>query len=234
MLVFCSHRSPLLRVLVGAVLMSFAPSAWATPTITGDIELVSLPLDLSLDQYESEEKIRLMLESTAVTLAAPLQVDRVSVGTVDDAGDIEAATLPAGTVIRESWLVHYDRTGNPTNPLVLAGSLVFDGPILGVIFTGAFYGSNSLGASDGVLGQATTLYATESLRGIEFPQTFGVLDTFTISADRRTLDLSLTNRTVLDELRVLVGADEAAVPEPAAAVLVLAAGLLLTQRRRRA
>ncbi len=227
-------RGSAFALFMVALLVAFTRTAAATPTITGDIELIALPGDLSLDQLESEDKIRLMLESTAVMLAASLQVDRVSVGTVDDAGDIEAASLPAGTFIAETWLLHFDRPGNPSDPVVRAGSLVFDSPILGVIFTGAFYGSNSLGASDGVLGQATTLYAGESLRGIEFPQTFGVLDTFTISADRKTLDLSLTNRTVLDELRVLVGVETAPVPEPAAAVLVLAAGSLLTLRRRRA
>jgi len=132
-------------------------------------------------------------------------------------GSIAAGTgaIPAGTQV-SSHMVLFDPAG--VIPRSVLGSVTFDAPILGVIFT-----RTRLDATDTLLGAAGTSYGSPLLRGL------GLGDLVTFSGNTLTVDL-LTASTPGDSFRVIT----AAVPEPSTwAMLIAGFGMVGFAARRR-
>ncbi|MEZ6235116.1 MAG: hypothetical protein R3B68_13090 [Phycisphaerales bacterium] len=123
------------------------------------------------------------------------------------------------TGVVDSHLLHAE-AGWPLTPNQHTGTVAFNAPIVGVIWTAA-----GLNASDALLRPTGTTYSTSSQRGMaSFP-----LEWVVVSGN--TIQFQLNRGPVFPsdyaQVRVLT-----AVPGPAAGVVLGAAGLVLGKRRR--
>ena len=111
--------------------------------------------------------------------------------------------LPSGAVV-DSYLLHYDRVGQPRVLTVVTGTIHFDRPIVGVVASAEW-----ITASDAMFQGGNTRYPATNYAGRGF-EGFGhnnlLQDVVTISADRMTLTVRLATSTNIDHLRVLVEA----------------------------
>ncbi len=209
----------LLRIATTALaaLLCVGPATAAVIDTTGSVSLIAPPASSVEGALESNVQIFLFAEQADVTLGAALGIDVDTPGTYDNSNipSLGGSQVPAGTRV-DSYFLHYDAaSGNPTS----AGSVSFDTDILGVVVYAA-----TLEASDGSLGAPGTTYipaGTDANRGLDFGP-----DAFTLSADLRTLSLSIReNSNRVDQVRVVVASPGALAPEPGTALL-LGAGLL--------
>ena len=108
-------------------------------------------------------------------------------------GGQQNRVLTTATVVN-SYLVHYDPVGTSQN-LTRSASFTFGDEILGVVFV-----DTDLDASDATLGVPGTTYPTGVAdRGLEITGS----DSYTISPDRRTLNVTLNAGLGADQLRVI-------------------------------
>ncbi len=158
--------------------------------LTGALAEIPPPASVAAQAEESDLVIRVFEEADERTLTTSVDVDDIT-----PAGAVLPtawANLPAGAVV-DSHLIHFDPVGQPAAGVTLGGSVTFPSDILGVIFNDA-----TLDASDGALGAAGTLYPLGLVaRGLD------VGDGITLGADRRTLNITLTVTTVIDQIRVI-------------------------------
>ena len=219
-----STRSALLRfhaiVSVPMLLLVGTSAQAGYQDVTGMVQVVSPPPSLLLGSYQSDSSVRTFLERQQFTLASDVRVDNTATGTFASNNALVSGTIAAGTSV-DSYFFHSE----PVNPSQFyTGSVTFTTAILGVIVL-----STSLDASDAQLGVPGTTYPTGLIaRGLELIPTG---DSFTISADRKTLTFALNTRIVVDELRVLTA--PSAVPEPVSAVLLGTGSLILLIFRSR-
>jgi len=222
-------RRYLSLLFIAITLCALAVTAWAKVTgqITGATGAVTYtgPLaDVTPGVTQSNTAISLIYEQTK-PLAGPVSVDITTPGTVSAIGDLTTGTILAGTVVTSHYL-HFDAV---TGGTILTGSVTFSEDILGVIVTDA-----NLDGSNAELARATTIYPSAVANvGVELPN-----DVITLSADRRTLTVTLTaaGATHLDNIRV-IGTQQAlpGVSQTGMIVLVLVltlAGLFFVMRRR--
>jgi hypothetical protein len=80
-------------------------------------------------------------------------------------------------------------------PRNFTGTITFDRDVLGVIVLNAEFAS-----SNGVLGRPGTLYAAT---GIEYELGTGQQDSFTLSADRRTITFNVSTLSLADNMRIV-------------------------------
>lgn len=188
---------------------------------TGSIQTLTAPPDVSLSAWEHDGKTRLFQERMAATLSQDLNVDIGAPGNYRGALDLAPNTITAGSVV-DSWLIHQDKVGGQGH-ILTSGSVTFDCDIIGVIIM-----TQSLDASDQMVGAVGTLYGTgrEEFRGLDLPN--GRHDAVTISDDRRTLSFTMLTAEASDQIRVIT----ASVPAPGGLAL-LATSLLTGLRRRR-
>ncbi len=180
----------------------------ANPITTGNTNYIGpLTSGINLSANSTQgPNVKIYLEQAAITLAAPLSVDRIGpdFGTFATPGSGSGA-LPAGTQLVD-YLLHYDRrSGDPSN---VSGTITFSGQILGLILFDA-----SLNQSDAVLGVAGVTYFTGQFRGIDNnTQNQGLGDDeFSVTNNKLTFNIDAWSTTnAIDEVRILV-----AVPEPA-------------------
>lgn len=204
------------------LLLAGSPARAAVIGTTGGMTEIAAPASTLQDALQSNTQLFLFAEQASVTLGSALSVDVTAPGTYNGVSPPTAGSgsIAGGTVV-DSYFIHLDRvTGNT----VIAGSATFDTDILGVlVYTGGIDGS------DGLLGAPGTLYVSgDANRGLDFGQ-----DVVTLSADLRTLTLSLReNHNRVDQLRVVVAAAGPLVPEPSTALL-LGGGLLVLAAARR-
>lgn len=176
--------------------------------------------------YESFTTAAVFGEQQNVALSQAAQVDATTTGLFDAISDLTPGSLAAGTLV-SSYYLHADPVGSSSTLYTYIGSITFDSDILGIDAQNAqLLSTNFLGAS------GTTYPGSAAVNGLDFSEG---TDSFTISGDRRTLSFTLVAYAGADALRVITAGTAAAVPEPGALGLVIAAlGALALTRRRQA
>jgi len=170
--------------------------------------------NLNLGQTQSSTEIRAYHESV-VTLGSALAVDRIGTAFTT------SGNIAGGTTV-ETYLLHADPPGS--TPTLFSGSITFDTPILGLIFS-----DSRLNGTDSSLGVSGVTYYNGASRGLELGS-----DSFTISGNTLTFSGQFNASTAVDEIRILT----AAVPEPttifagALVLIPLAASTLRSLRGR--
>ncbi len=199
----------------------------AVVSSSSNVAVQSAPSSLAVSAVESNSQLFLFAESQDIILASDLSVDIVQPGSYDEfgwnvlksfAGEIEAGTLV------DSWLLHFDPMGNPTNSQapVLSGVLTFSAPILGLIVR-----HNALNNTDALLGAPGTAYGKGGGRGLESGQE----DVISLSADRHTLTVNRLFETgSVDQVRIVTSA---VIPEPTTRALAFAGLVVMAHRLRR-
>lgn len=177
----------------------------------GGAAVIAEPLpDIRLDRWESDTEVRVWAERSVV-LGSPLAVDAVNTGTVFPGG--VAGNIAAQAV--ESYMVRSDPIGE--HDVIYSGFVVFDQPILGVIFL-----EGRLNDTNALLGRPGITYNANTNRGFEGE------DTLQISDDRLRVDFDYFTGAYTDDVRIIT-----AVPEPAAlSLLVLGSAALLRRPHR--
>jgi hypothetical protein len=201
-------------------------------SVTGDISFTSPPADVRPNKTENSNMV-LFEEQQNVLLGQDLWVDIAAPGSYTGTSLAGGIAISSGTVV-DSFYVHFDPilgTGEMTDPPIV-GSITFDKDILGIIVTNLGTECGASPITDCHLSNSDFLGAI----GTTYPGNIGnrVLednDMVTLSADRRTLNLSLsTYQTGIDQLRIIV---DPTVPEPASFWLALVALFGIIHSRRR-
>ncbi len=162
------------------------------PLQADQVEVVSAPASVALNQTESTTRIRLFDEQSGVMLASDLAVDAAAPGFIDTPAALTGGTIAAGTTV-SSALIHFDAGANT----ILSGSYDFGRPIAGIIVQSA-----NLDASDATLGAAATTYpapGADATRGVEL----GANESIQFGSDGQSLWFSLDSAGDVDEIRVV-------------------------------
>jgi hypothetical protein len=177
--------------------------------VEGDLAyLYETPRSLRRGAVESDDRFYLLPESRGIELEQALVCDVAEPGLHDrfypQGGNLP--TLSAGQVV-DSYLLHYDRVGNPMELAGVRGVIRFDRPVLGIITD-----DRRLSASDRLFRHSRVLYpnptdVTRGLEGREHERLNELQDALELSPDRKTLTIRLETSTGLDQLRILVAAD---------------------------
>jgi hypothetical protein len=209
------------------VLLVAMGRAQATPiSVTGAVSPIAAPADARVNSVlESNTVAPFFTEVRDLVLATGLTVDFSAPGTYNS-NPVSTSTIAAGAAVDSYYLVTDPVGADAANNRTFVGSITFNTDILGAIVLDPEFAS-----SNGVVGHPGTLYSPAGI-GLEL----GAPDTFSISADRRTLSFNMTSSTAADNIRVITAAS---VPEPTS-MLLLGTGLVgvgvrrLRNRRQRA
>lgn len=202
------------RILICVALVGFVLPAAEAFSVSGQIQLISPPSSVLANVLESDDHAFVFQEQRNVTLGSDLLVDQLI--SSDSMGSISA-----GTVVNSTFF-HFDPVGiaaRAPDLVTVLGSMTFDSPILGLIWTGVAcpepcpFSPEYLDASD-FLGAAGTQYPTGGLgRGLEtdpFYDRNGSRDLI-VNIDATSIGINTTafpNRS--DQLRIIT----ASLPEP--------------------
>ena len=222
------------RIFIGVAMAGFLLPAAEAFSVSGQIQIISPPSSVLANVLESDNHAFVFRERQNVTLGSDLPVDQlISSGS--------AGSISAGTVINSTFF-HFDPVGiavHSSDLVTVLGSITFDRPILGFIWTGVAcpepcpFSPEYLDASD-FLGAAGTQYPTNGLgRGLEadaFYDHNGSRDLI-VNIDATSIGISATafpDRS--DQLRVIT----AGLPEPGTFWLFAfgMAGIMLFVRKR--
>ena len=198
-------------------------------TTSGDVVLVSPLPDVRINKSADNQNIRVFQEKQNYILPDSVAVDFTAPGTYTSKQS--GSKVPIRTQVND-YFFHSDLipTSGPGRLLdhSFTGTITFDSPILGVIFS-----SSRLDSTDTTLGLTTTKYPTgDSGRGLEFNGNEQV--TFVSPS---TLRFTFDTADNVDQMRVLTAAP-VAVPEPGSLALLVGGGVAgvgcLRRRVRRA
>jgi len=205
----------LVSITIGAATLGL-PARAAIIDLGGDLKYFgNPPSSLVIGDCESSDYAFVFDEQQGVTLPIDMDVDASEPGIYANYYDLTPAILPAGTVVN-SHLIHFDPVGIQTARV--AGWITFDQDILGVMVN-----HEALDASDAIVGWPDTTYYAGS--GRKFDLADDSRDAFTLTADMRTLWVTMGANNGVDNLRIIT------VPGPAGLVLLVLGGLLNRRRR---
>ena len=175
---------------------------------TGILKFAAPGPDFVPGKFEDNDHIVVFREQQHVTLEAPVLVDLAEPGeywklSAEERRSHVASGREVGSFLFQLNPVGSIRPDDEIGPRTVMGQITFDRPILGVITT-----TDTLEASDEALGDPRGHYlrgtrGIEARRKLTKPPGEGK-DLIILAADRRTLILSLTAATSLDQIRVLV------------------------------
>jgi VCBS repeat-containing protein len=180
------------------------PADSAIVSTTGEVSVLSAPPASVAPGGAEDNNITLVFLEQTLMLQSDLTVNNTATGAYPPNGS-PGAIIPAGTTI-SSYFFDFDPVGTTTFRNSV-GSVTFDRDILGVIFTDA-----RLNATDCPIGAPVTRYARPEGRDVDLSAN----DSFTISADRRTISFDFTAQGVQDQMRVIVADDPPATSLPVA------------------
>jgi len=212
------NRAPTLLaiVMIATSLAAVEPARSAVMTTTGDVFEVAPPGSVSVGDTESDTDVLLFAEPQGVTLSGALSVDVLDPGTYGPNADLNnfpQGTLAAGTIV-DSFFLHADQVGT-AGVTSFSGSVTFERDIAGIQFD-----EDSIDSTNALFGASSTSYTNTNRFGIQSD------DTFTLSADRRTLTFGSSVGGGADQLRIFT-----VVPSPSTGVVGLALfGLALSAR----
>ena len=180
--------------------LEFSCSGQNWTSLTGALEYGQLPVNLAVNNYESDDYIRVFSERTDHVLAQDVRVNFTEPGFYFEGAQLSQEWVPAGTVV-SSYLLHFD--SSDANPIVLTGCVEFDEPVVGVIVL-----DQELDDSDAELGHASITYPPPGFlhRGLELDTQDD--DTVTLQENRRHICLHALTTTRMDQIRVITGAPE--------------------------
>jgi len=182
----------------GSIHPAFEVGIAAGPIATsGTLRVLGYPKSLAESASESADSLALFKERGGLQLAAgdTLWLEITEPGVVASETSFTRARLLPGTWLN-SHTVHLDPPGAGTARA--RGSVTFDTNVLGLIVTGS-----GLDSSHALLRAPAVDYSLAlATRGIEFAGT-DEADTVEISADRRTVTVSLAAASALDQLRIV-------------------------------
>ncbi|HMP05860.1 MAG TPA: hypothetical protein PJ982_05880 [Lacipirellulaceae bacterium] len=162
-------------------------------TTTGQFQFSAVhPPSLGYDAFDNDNRGYVFLESAGRVLPVDLPVNLMQPGRGHDFS-ATAGVIPRGSRV-DCYLIH---SSPKKAEHVIRGSVRFPGEILGVITD-----HDRLNATNGLLGAGWTLQCTYLHRGLE-SEPAPNWDSVAISADRRTLSLTLSTQAI-DHIRVLV------------------------------
>ena len=123
--------------------------------------LSSPPGSVQEGQLQADDTIFWFKEGT-FTLMSPVHVDITTTGSYTEGSTLTGGNIATGTTVN-SYFLHFDPTGQPSDGKIAIGTFSFPNPILGIIVLDA-----SLDATDTLLGASGTIYPTgEKWRGLE-------------------------------------------------------------------
>ena len=166
-------------------------------TLGGQVESVPAPQTVEVNKNEDPNYAKLFAENALITLSSPLIVDVASPGAYNQVAALVPAAVAAGTVVN-SYYLHADVTGQPVNFRLMTGSITFETPILGLVF------SDSRLNTSNFLGLASTVYSSVGRR---YDIGSGnISDSFTLSADRKTITFNSNTAPACDDMRIITAA----------------------------
>ena len=158
-----------------------------------EVQAASIGVGVALGQYESSSTVRVFDERLGETLVAGIAVDIQDPGIYDEASDLTPGIVAVGTLVN-SHLLHFDPLGQNTS--FLAGEVVFDADVLGIVVLDA-----QLDASDAALSAVGLSYPTGlTRRGLDF---LDATDSIELLPDRRTIRFNARAQVGMDQVRVL-------------------------------
>ncbi|MFQ5847729.1 MAG: PEP-CTERM sorting domain-containing protein [Candidatus Methylomirabilales bacterium] len=208
----------------------FAANAQATIIgTTGAVTEIAPPASVEVGALESDTVVSAFAESQNVSLSGNLLISFASPGTFTSNSPFPGGSILSGTIVN-SYFLHFDPVGEPTNLVTVTGTVTFNEKILGVIAESPkLLNSDPLGASGTTY--PPDLSGLNANRGLE-GSSQATLDTVTLSANLRTLSLDQLVATLApDQIRVITQP----VPEPGT-LLLIGSGLVgigVGARRRR-
>jgi hypothetical protein len=218
------RNSRLMLVVLALLLGTGASSRAGYSSETGAVQVIAAPPSVQPGALMSNTFVQTFVEHQSLTLTSSVHVDDTAAGTFTSPASLVGGSIASGSQV-DSYFFHSDPTAKAET---YTGSVTFTSDIIGVIVL-----SHSLNLTDAQLGAVGTSYPTGvSNRGLELGTTSDK-DSFTLSADLKTLTFSLHTSSAIDEIRVLT--EPTAVPEPASALLLGLAipGVLGLARLRR-
>lgn len=184
------HRfaAPVLGLALAAIAVTGVGAAPASVpfgiTHSAAIEVVGAPCSVAPNMLENDQYIRLFPEHLAYKLPSDITVT---------APNGASTVIAKGTPV-DSYLLHADWVNNGQNaPKVFSGNMTFAQPVLGMISD-----ANGLIATDPVVGAPSTVYGTNSDRGLESYD-----DSASFSNNGQTLNVKFTAWNSDDEVRVI-------------------------------
>lgn len=216
-------KPTIFATLVGAMLASSSQAIIISTT--GGASLIATPADARLNVLTSSTLARCWNESQGYMLTSALNLDAAATGAYNSEASLPSVqpTVPAGTLVNSHY-VHFDSPGGASASV--SGSVTFDQDILGVICKGDAAATNKTMDLSDYLSSGTLYDDGLADRGMELAAN---ADTFSISANRRTVTFHMAITEPGDRIRIVT------VPEPFS-MLGLASGLgfLLARKRRKA
>jgi len=172
---------------------------------TGAVTVVAPPMDMSTGAWESNTQVRAFVEQQDLVLPQSVNLDISVPGTSPDTVDanLSPGTVRAGTVVN-CYALHFDVVGSPSvaNAIELTGSITIRERIIGLIVL-----SNSLTATNGILGITGDIYPYGSEYGLELnPAGGGTSDVVTLSPDRHTVTIDWRTANSADNIRIVTAA----------------------------
>ena len=196
--------------------------------ISGNVTLVSPPASAQLEQLTSETQIVGFFERQDFALASDLSVSATAPGSY---GAAPGGTILAGSRV-SSYLFHADTLANLSSGTQMPATVMFDTPILGIIFE-----RNLLNISDSLLGSLSTSYAEldsdSGFRELELGglSSCGVFtfDCVSIGVDGLSVSFNFSVGQYIDEVRIVTSAK---IPEPSTLLLCAVAFAAFVCRQR--